>query len=438
MESLPVELLDQIVCFCDHASRKNLRRTSKAFEDRATPSVFEHHFTAMFDGSLFAFENIASSRLAKHVKRLTYFNDTLPKYNKKQYVASVDFRPEFHTFREQRKEEFPDEVRDVAAHASADVFSRAYSAWEALPRHHLTKKELDQGWKEWQKLCKEQKRWGKDDQDQRFQSAFQKLPNLCEVEVVRAMFENPCTSEWPVWKRLRRSMLLGPDDWKEHMSPDEQTLDFGMVLETATLCLLEAVAQRNRERAVGVQPVSVIRIQNDLTHPLSLTANWTNSLYGTAPETRQWAKSLDGPLPLADAFRQLSTFTVRMEDSGEMTTSAQLAAVRAQLHHFLSVAPNLRRLTLILDGDLTMARFDEDLEDWGGEEPGINIFDSQSTLWPEIEHVSLSVNCNTDKMLRLLRLHSSTLRSLEIRNSTFDDVPSLLEQIPKILALDHV
>lgn len=438
MDSLPVELLDNIVQFCDHASKKSLRQTTKTFENLATPSVFEHHYTAMFDDSLIKFESIANSRLAKHVNRLTYLNDTLPAFRKAQYLSSIDNRPDFFTFREQRKDDFPDEVRDWSINRTGrtDVFSRAWDAWEALERHNFTTKQLNQGWKEFSRLSKEQKQWGKIAQSSRIQAAFKKLPNLVEVDVVRASSENKAASQWPVWRRIRRDMLIGPDDWKEHVSASEEMIDFGKILETATLCLLEAIAQRNREKSG--KPITAIRLQNDLSFPFSFVSNWTNSLYGTANDTRQWSSQLIGPLPLADAFLHITTFTVRFEDHADETLFSTLAAVWAQLHHFLSKASNLQRLTLLLEGDDNMPPFDEGLEDWDGEDPGINIFDSKTALWPQIQHLSLSINCSSTKLLGLLKIHADTLRSLEIRSSVFDDVPTLLEQIPQAVALEHV
>lgn len=440
MDTLPVELLDIIVQLCDYASKKNLRRMNKTFEDLTTHSIFGHHYTAMFDDSLLKFESIANSRLARHVNRLTYFNDTLPIYRKQQYMSNVDLRPAFHDFRKQRECEFPDEVQDWSRSFMDRTFvlSRAHDAWNLLPRHNLTKKLLERGWKEYSRLLKQQKGWGKNDQNARLQAAFMRLSNLVEVDVVRVTPEDRDASQWPVWRRLREDILLGPGDWREHYTARHERIDFGHVLETATLCLLEATAQRNRELVEGFKPVSVIRLQNDVSQPHSLVANWTNSLYGSAPESQQWAAQLIGPIPLADAFRHITTFTVRLADPGPSCPTHQMVAVWAQLHHFLSVASELRSLTLLLEGQLGVPRFDEDLDAWGGDEPAINIFKSKTVLWPHLEHLSLLIDCSSANLLRLLQLHSATLQSLEIHHSVLDDVPSFLSKLPKILALKHV
>lgn len=90
MDELPVELLAQIVDYCDHYSRKQLRCINKIFHDLATPLIFDEVYVATFKHSLAKFTSIASCHLAKHVRKLVFFNDMLPKYTQVGQLLKLD------------------------------------------------------------------------------------------------------------------------------------------------------------------------------------------------------------------------------------------------------------------------------------------------------------------------------------------------------------
>ncbi|EME87744.1 uncharacterized protein MYCFIDRAFT_75584 [Pseudocercospora fijiensis CIRAD86] len=436
MDSLPVELLAYVVEFCDHASQKQLRGVNKDWEDLTNPHVFAHIYIASFQAELSSFQTLACSRLAKYVKKLTYFTDTLPKLSKKTYQGCIDLRPDFHKFRNQNADKYPDEPRTVyRPHTRNDVFSRAWDAWAELPRHSFTKKQINEGWEVYKRLFQEQKTWNANLQGQMLQQSFAKLPNLTEIEIARAMAETRSTSEWPLWSRIRQELLLGPDDWREQYTPepDPRKIDFP-VTEHAVLCLLEAIAQRNRvlvnDTDGACRPVTKLLLQHQFLDPSSLLANWSNSLYGTAPATREWAVSHTGRLPLATAFSNLTRLTMWLHFDDERPFHFQ-ASVFAQLHHFLYAASKLQTLILQIE---CPDHFGEDLEDFNGTAPSANVFDTTVTIWPDITYLALSANVDTDKLLRFLYLHSKTIKHLRLTDMIVRDVPKLIDHLPSTIS----
>ncbi|KXT02785.1 hypothetical protein AC578_5400 [Pseudocercospora eumusae] len=436
MDSLPTELLAYIVEFCDHAAQKQLRCVNRLCRDLTSPQVFAHIYLATFEAELLSFQTLANSRLAKHVKKLTYFTDTLPKLSKKTYQDCINLRPDFHKFRIQNADKYPDEPSGSLYERLStrdDVFSRAWDAWQALPRHSLTKKEINAGWAVYQQLLREQKSWLADLQGQILQQSFSKLPNLTEIELVRAMAETRSTSEWPLWSRIRRKLLIGPDDWREQYTPDERQLVFP-VTERAILCLLEAIAKRNRTRNDGTdsayKPITKLLFQHQFLDHASLIANWSNSLYGTAPETREWSIRHLGRLPLAAAFTNITTLTMWLHFDDERPIHYQ-AMLFAQLHHFLYAATKLQKLILQIE---CPDQFDQDLEDFNGMAPSVNIFDTTTTIWPDITYLALSANVETDKLLNFLRLHSQTIKHLRLTDMVVRNVPILIDQLPSTIS----
>ncbi|KAF7186282.1 hypothetical protein HII31_12357 [Pseudocercospora fuligena] len=436
MDSLPTELLAHIVGFCDHGSQKQLRCLNRVWEDLTSSHVFAHIYLATFEAELLSFQTLANSRLAKHVKKLTYFTDTLPKLSKKTYQDCINFRPDFHKFRVQNADKYPDEAKKSlfsSLHTRDDVFSRAWDAWQALPRHSLTKKEISAGWAVYQQLLHEQKSWLDDVQGQILQQSFSKMPNLTEIELVRAMAETRSTSEWPLWSRIRGKLLIGPDDWREQYTPDERQIAFP-VTEHAILCLLEAIAQRNRalndDTDSACKPVTKLLLQHQFLDHSSLISNWSNSLYGTAPETREWSFRHIGRLPLAAAFTNITTLTMWLHFDDERPIHYQ-AMIFAQLHHFLYAATKLQTLTLQIE---CPDQFDQDLEGFNGMAPSVNIFDTTTTIWPEITYLALSANVETDKLLAFLRLHSQTIKHLRLTDMVVRNVPKLIDQLPATIS----
>lgn len=68
-----------------------------------------------------------------------------------------------------------------------------------------------------------------------------------------------------------------------------------------------------------------------------------------------------------------------------------------------------------------------------------HLFDgSQEGLWPQLRHLTLSTKIRSPGFLRFLEQHSSTLKSLELRDMEVCNVPYVFEQIPKLLKLERV
>ncbi|KAF2172502.1 hypothetical protein M409DRAFT_50191 [Zasmidium cellare ATCC 36951] len=375
MDELPNELLACIAERCDFTSLKTSRLLNNKWHAISTPLVFEHFYMGLFDHSLSKLECLASSSLAKHVKKLTFYCDVLPAYTRADWEREVDAR-----------------------------FGHLY--------HY--KNDVDAECQAYKDLVQEQQDWDHSQQGQKFQDCFLSLRNL---------------TEWPIWRRLTERCLVGPDQWKKrnHAQPFilVDSLDSG-VDARAALALLEAMGERVSR---GLRPITKLQLQ--------LVCK---NFYFMRPLGHDgWAQ----PVPLCysnavkpkirTAFANLTDLSLYVEAPFDWE---HFGGILADFSEFLYVAKQLRSLRFWF----------EYLEDFSGNWPGgnrlytdqIGFFSQNTVVWPKIEHLALKVNIPSCKLLPFLKLHASTLKSLELRHMFVQDVPLLLEGIPGALQLDHV
>ena len=225
IDRLPPELLDLILQSCDCSSLRNLRLASSWTRDLSTPLLFEHVCLTLFDYSLDNFRRISRSRLAHHVKTVTYFSDSLPQYTRAEWEARIDGRPFHWQWVHVRRRE----IRSIcplgdAGHASADLCDachhRLYNLrreYDNLPRHDFSVRRLDDAWISYSQLCEEQWQWREDCQGLLFKESFALLPNVSDARVtnvatcMHAVQDETAVSTY--WTRLRRLTLLGPESW---------------------------------------------------------------------------------------------------------------------------------------------------------------------------------------------------------------------------------
>ena len=85
LQSLPDELLDLLLSYCEHPSQKHLRLVNHRISNITTPYVFEHVYIGLFAESLYKLGSIARSRLAYHVKKFTLYIDALPHWSQSEW-----------------------------------------------------------------------------------------------------------------------------------------------------------------------------------------------------------------------------------------------------------------------------------------------------------------------------------------------------------------
>lgn len=385
MDELLTELLVCIAERCDFASLKSLRLVDKTWHGLCNPLVFEHFHMGLFDHCLTKFQALASSGLSKHVKKLTFYCDLLPACGRKYWE------------------------RELGA---------------CVDRNYRHESYLDAAWDAYQSLMQEQQQWQHSEQGKAFQVSFLNLPNLNDVRAIRTVAGDETVNEWPVWKRVTQWCIVGPDQWKKRRGYVRYT--FQDTDSRAVLALLEAMGERVSR---GLPPVTKAKFQLScqnfcFTKPLghdgfghTVPPSWVNSV---KPNIRT-------------AFSALTDLSLYLETGFDWQ---EFGGVLIDFSHFLSSAKKLRRLTFWF----------EYYEDFSGDWPDethlyadqISLFSNDAVVWPEIEHLALKANVPSSKLLNFLKLHSGTLKSLEMRHMFVRDAPLLLENIPKILKLDHV
>ena len=459
MDELPVELLAQIVEYCDYAARKQLRCTTKTFHDLTTPLVFHQVYVAAFKHSLAKFTSLAASHLATHVRQAVFLSDTLPLYTKvrkraswtqmreikltfasyqAQWQESIDMRPEFRQWREQYAHIYPDEPRGADIVKALDgIYARARDDYNMFPRHQFTEQELETGWQAYRRYYRDQDSWKDYREAWKFQSAFCKLPNVQEAIVATAMFQDRDFNSWPFWRRFYAETFVGPDCWKDGypIGESEDPLLFE-ITEKAVLCLYEAMARHDEQ---GSSPVTKLKVQHIMKNASTLVSDWRRGPRQPADLLRNSHVQAPQRLWLARPFAHLTDLSMYI-DADE---SLESRFICEQIHQLLIDAKELRRLAFVVDNtDVNEAPLiDEDHgehqddENYSGE---ACLFHATSVIWPKIEHLAISANVNATKFTNFLRLHSPTLKSLELRRTLVYNAPSLLEQIPKVLRLDHI
>ncbi|KJY01556.1 hypothetical protein TI39_contig287g00024 [Zymoseptoria brevis] len=421
MDRLPEELLALICEHCDHATQKALRLASKRLHEASTPLVFEHFYMGLFEYGLLSLKDLAKSPLAKHVKELTLFPDIIPSWTKESYEKAIDMRPNFSLWLRGRKSQ----IRE--GYEGTGITSCLYPGdprkeYEALPRHSLTKAELDAGWATFNQCAGQQARWSQDREGLSFKECISLLANLSKADVQCAVPFSGRTNDWPVWKKLRRHIYVGPDDfvWRQEM--DEP--DYAHMSGQAALCLLEALGYR--ASFAGIKQVKYLSVHSSHLDPyLSLmneSASNTTARGTPAHATRYQT--------LLETFRHLSTLRLHIPHA---TVSAHVSGfgMAVETMEFLRSARHLRKLDLRY-GDDEMSPDDE------SDSQLENLFDSDDVLFPELQSAALATNMPAEILLKFLTNHARTLRRLELRDMLVHNVNVAIEHIPRVLKLDHV
>lgn len=385
MDGFSTKILRHIVERCDFGSIKDLRLVSHKWHSISTPMVFEHVYMGLFDHSLSKFENLASSQLAKHIKRLTFYCDVLPLYERYEWELEID-----STF------------------GNGDCPNRS----------------VDAAWQAYQDLVQEQRAWQHLQQGKRFQACLLKVDNLIEASAIRTMAGDVNANRWPLWRRLTRHCIVGPDQWKRRREESPNPFMDDDADARASLALLEGMGQRASQ---GRRPVITLRLQlfcqtSYFLSPLGLVGS-------AQPVPSPYIDTIKPRIHVA--FENLTDLSLYLE-----TPSGDFAGILADFSRFLSLAKQLRSLRLWFD------YFEDSCEELSEEASAyadhMDFFSSGAMIWPKIEHLALKMNVPSVKLLAFLKLHSDTLRSLELRHMLVGDVPLLLRGIPEVLRLEHV
>ncbi|CZT22850.1 uncharacterized protein RCC_08556 [Ramularia collo-cygni] len=412
MDRLPEELLALICEHCEHADLKVCRLVNKRLCEASTCHVFEDLYLGLFEYSLFKARDISKSPLAKHVKRLTIYSDIVPSWTKDSWLGAIDFRPAFSIYLASRKSQ----VRGFES--DSPVISRLYSGdprrdYDTLPRHTFTESELTAGWNSYQRVVGEQTLWRQDAHGLMFKELFSLFPNLTDASVQCAVpFSGRCNT-WPLWRNLRERIFVGPDDfvWRQ---PIEEP-DYAHQTGQAALLLLEAIGYRSSFAAT--KQITKLNIHSSHLDPYLSLMDRSCGSHG-----KRYQTILAGFQHLTSLYLHVPHATVSAHVSG--------LGVSVETMEFLRTARHLRKLDLRY-GDDEMSPDDE------SDSQLESLFDSDDVLWPQLEKLSLATNVPAEILLKFLRNHADSLNALELRDMLIHNVDLAIQQIPKILTLQH-
>ena len=353
------------------------------------------------------FENLymlASSPLAHHVKRFTFWCDVLPTWH--------DNAEAFATWERTTLSDNLSPEADTQRHALYPLSCKKFSH-----------KELVRGFHRFQDLRADHFGWREYAVAQAFKENFALLPNLVEVHVSRstAAFARPNNS--PVWKRFRSETLVGPEEWAitliNGMKSEQYILSAAM-----HLYILEAIGYRASTLGYGSTHITAL----DITFSdVAGMGRVEDELFSTC-EPDMW-------ITIQTGFHRLRSFKLIAERvTGSYDTALKVAQ---KLIDILRTAPQLKHFELQYNGTV-------DLSCEGSPYlPAIKpLFDQPKgkaePMWPSIEKISLNIHPSYGKLLLFLRQFAATLRSVELRNMILDHVQVYITHLRNDLRLEHV
>ena len=172
MESLPAELLERILDWCDISSLKNLRLVNSHLGSASTSRVFEDFHMGFFDEGLQKLCGLAKSKLAKHVRSFTLYSDVLPNWDQKAFESR------------------------------AKVSAAVFEVLKTIP-DQMIEARLYNAWREFASLLRDQRGWRNEVQGLLFREHFSMLPNVATASVITLTECNaPCKNWWVPSKSL--------------------------------------------------------------------------------------------------------------------------------------------------------------------------------------------------------------------------------------------
>lgn len=399
MDSLPTELLEYIVGECNYASLKTLRATSHKWHRLTTPLVFSAIYFApcIFQEALDNLWRLIRSgkNLSRHVTHLQIYADILPARD----------RPRFE--------------RLAAGHTQDEETLRsAYTGYEALllQQHDCLRNKGQH-----LELLKE---------------AISSLPNLTSISAGIALPFRGSTARWPVWKRLKRRILISPDDWMYEDDADYRDNPHRM-RQTTDFLLQHLEAIGFRASFAGIKQIRELDLE--MLHQGRLRSLMAGVGLDD-PAVRVFSLEVETHFQtMTAAFEHLTTLDLQVPHQQTGTSRplhadewAQLLVLAgAETSTMLLRARNLRTLHFAYDSEAGTF--------WSpGEEAQHPLHpllapSSSASPWPHLTHLDLSINVPHTLLLSFLALLSPSLERLELRDMCVYDAQALIAGLPKVV-----
>ncbi|GAB7354288.1 hypothetical protein MBLNU459_g4810t1 [Dothideomycetes sp. NU459] len=232
MESLPPEIQLNIFQYFEITDLKSIRATCKSFRC-VTPLVFETFYMGMTFADLERLQAVSDHpEISLYVKDFMFDTLVIPNIpDPMVWQAMIEFRIPF--------EEFLDEyyAQYIAAGPDATIPSGGinYAAkreYDRLPRHSLTRSQLQAGYAAHNAVRYEQYAWS-EPEDKIFANAFSKLKKLVSV--------TNCKREW---SSLRQKIILSPDQLRCASFDVEHDSYAHPIKNKFTMCIIQALGLR--------------------------------------------------------------------------------------------------------------------------------------------------------------------------------------------------
>lgn len=447
LPTLPEELTDHILSFCDCDTLKAARLVCTSLSRIASPKLFESVHIALAKDILENFLKTASHpNLSQHVKHIVFHGQIPRAFNsQRDWEKHIDLRPYPAKGLPLPPGMFRDDNPFPAGTAAA-------KAWRETPKHTKNSSELLGHYNAYKSFChtfSDAIRWLHADKNGRrpdvaanrcnpmrhicedFPKAIAKLPNLETVELTCHNFDD---DGHPFWKAIQKKILMTPSQWKRYYPPGSSRLIYdqvdyhmeGVVQLSMLLKALGDASGKNKLRSLSIAAErDPFWIQEHLWDPADLhDPNFADSLAHDQSYTSLFKTMATS----------MSTLTnLDLDISYRLSGNHSLIADR--LSQFLRAAPNLERLRLdFMEGD------------WEGREEGTERCDLLARLqdieWPRLKSLRLEVITASNTFLGFLKRVAPTLRSLDLYHVSLVHGSGYWEeviaQLPRILELDAV
>ncbi|KAI7371570.1 hypothetical protein KC336_g20775 [Hortaea werneckii] len=444
MDELPPELIELIIEQCDFTSLKHMRLVAKPFEHIATPLVFRHLYAAFFAYSLDDIGTVANSRVAKYVQHLTIWADILPDWEQDEWRQEQrrNDRPGFFSWKAMRKDSIVahclethqtavkifacldgDNERGVCEKCLGRIDRRTKDLRvkydKQFPRPSTEK--LERAWTRFCQLRDEQ--WNgltEDVHSVMLKEHLSRLPNLESVAVKPATALEDGLEDLPVWKALKKDILVSPEDWEELSGPEmydlyDQDLHDVDLLGRILQWTLEAVG--HRAQFSGRKQVRRLDIvQND---PAPLKELIRAAAEASGPSDNPVAQGIRFQT-IVEAFSHVQDLTFELPHAGQ---GEELYArhFRDEAVELLHAAKNAEILKIHFPDDELGENEWSMVFDLSGHFSGLEI-NPEAFRWPHLTSLSLSTNVKADPFLAFLAAHSSTLRQLTLLEMELGDI----------------
>jgi len=397
-----------------------LRLVSREWNAASTPFVFDHIKLRLFPSSVEKFNKLCYSELAKHVKTLDFHPDLLPVWNKEAWLSNVHHRPE----------------PPIEGRREHSLYEDAY---DEGARQSLSTEELDAGWAAYEKHVLEQRRWRENVLDLRImlRRTILRLPNLDRTTVACCASPNELRrnyflgfSQEPFLNRLAHEIIVPARSWLVWLTPEVSNTKHVELEDACSLAYVEAISHRYTHSAA--------KQVKTLTLDLKSRQDFRNLLTSTAYADDFRVDYESQRQNLLQAFVPITDLTLRVREAAAHVHENDAHAT--DIRHILQAVKSVRTLRL------EYGNFFDDEMHFGMSRS--NYIAPQFALMPllskpevtyqHLKELFISAVVPGQALAGFLKLHSPTLKSLQLRRSISDNWDTVLHTIAKDLDLDHL